>query len=63
MQKRYNKDFIKYYPILQKLMQEDKLDEAHELAKFLFSSPKGECIYTVAGELRINFYNQNYKEY
>ena len=61
--KRYNKDFIKYYPILQKLMQEDKLDEAHELAKFLFSSPKGECIYTVAGELRINFYNQNYKEY
>ena len=23
----------------------------------------GECIYTVAGELRINFYNQNYKEY
>lgn len=60
---RYNKDFYKKYQIIQKHMLNNELDEAHNLAKFLFSSPKGECIYTVAGELKISFLNYNYSNY
>ena len=59
--KRYNKDFNKYYKEIQKLVDENKILEAEELIKLAcFSSPKGECIYSTAGELRINFpFNEN----
>lgn len=53
---RYNKDFIKYYKEIQKLVDENKILEAEELIKLsMFSSPKGECIYSVSGEVRIDY--------
>ena len=54
--KRYNKDFINYYKEIQQLVDENKIIEAEELIKLsMFSAPKGECIYSVAGEVRIDY--------
>jgi len=56
--KRYNRDSLKYLPQIQKLIDQNKIKEAEELIKLsFFSSPKGECIYSVAGEARIDFLN------
>ena len=46
---RYNKSFKEYFYKIQKLINDNLLNEAHHLAKYLYSSPKGECIYSVAG--------------
>lgn len=64
--KRYNKDFIKYYPQVLKLVEDGKIEEAEELLKLCsFSSPEGKSIYTTAGSLYIDFEDKtevrNYK--
>lgn len=60
---RYNKSFKEYFYKIQKLINDNLLNEAHHLAKYLYSSPKGECIYSVAGELRIIFEKTNAYNY
>lgn len=64
--RRYNKDFIKYYPEVLKLVLKGKICDAEELLKLCsFSSPKGKSIYTTAGNLYIDFKDKtevtNYK--
>ncbi len=64
--KRYNKNFIKYYPEVLKLVEDGKIEEAEDLLKLCsFSSPKGKSIYTTAGNLYIDFKDKtevrNYK--
>ncbi len=49
---------LKFYETnkkIKELILDDKIKEAEELSKYLFSAPKGECIYTVSGELLINY--------
>lgn len=57
-----------FYEINQKvkhLLIEGKVKEAEELSEYLYSSPKGECIYSTSGTLLIKYKNiknvSNYK--
>ncbi|MDE7105785.1 MAG: glycoside hydrolase family 95 protein, partial [Anaeroplasmataceae bacterium] len=44
---RYPKDFYKNYKEVQRLLLEDKYEEAEQLTRVgLFPNPKGEAIYT-----------------
>ncbi len=53
--KRNADNFYETNNRIKELVLNDKIKEAEELSKYLFSSPKGECIYTVGGELKINY--------
>ncbi len=51
-----------FYEINQKVKQlliEGKVKEAEELSEYLYSSPKGECIYSTSGTLLIKYKNIN----
>lgn len=53
---RYSKDYYTTYKMVQELLLEHKTQEAERLASLgLFPNPKGEAIYTVAGQLNIQF--------
>ncbi len=47
-----------YYDVnkqIKDLIINKNIKEAEELAKYLFSAPKGECIYTTSGELLLHY--------
>lgn len=53
---RYPKDFFKSYKMVQNLVINNQIVEAEQFASLgLFPNPKGEAIYSVAGQLHILF--------
>ncbi len=57
--KREPDNFYETNNLVKKLLMEGKIKEAEEVAQNLYSSPKGECIYSVSGTLLIRYKNIN----
>lgn len=56
---RYPRNFYGTNEKVKQLIIDGKIKEAEELSNFMYSQPKGECIYTVAGHLLIKYKNIN----
>lgn len=53
--KRWASNFYDVNKQIKDLIINKHIKEAEELAKYLFSAPKGECIYTTSGELLLHY--------
>ncbi len=57
--KREANNFFEINQKIKELLIDQKVKEAEELSEYLYSSPKGECIYSTSGTLLIKYRNIN----